>query len=1275
MPPLAFTRVAVAARIEGWSCDVEVEQEYVNNTAGPVEGFVTFQMPATAAVYGVTVVTTNKVIQAQIMEKTTAANKYDDSIASGHSAFLIEQLGPSFFRASCGNVLPTEKVLLKIHYTQELPVDPQEHNSIEFCLPTQITPSHLGFPSPTCSVSISISMASEISHISSPSHPMCTSTLSGSKATVSLNLAESLKSDFRLLISYAGIHEPNVWVEFADQSPSKTAMITFNPLFDTASALLNTEFIFLVDCSGSMSGSRIATTRSTLSSCLGLLPSNVFFNIVRFGSTYESFYPSPVIASTTQISEATPRVWAMEADLGGTEILQPLESIFSQPLKPGASRQIMVFTDGEISNSQEVLMAVHNRAGTIRIFSFGIGPASKELAENLAKSGNGTHVMVLGDSSLREEATSQMSNALQPALVNLSLKFDTGITPIVCIPSTLPPVFSGGNLVAYASFPASNSSRGSVTLCGTDSTGKEQSWTVALDLAQITSTGNQISKLSARRYIRDLEMGFISGISGAEAQSLIISLGIKHSLLSKYTSFVAVQKRETAVSESMTSSEIPSAATSITETTTASGIPAVVPPSALWAKPAGEMRYTDTRQDEQLRGITINPRVVPLLHQERGEITCVNFHREFFLENVWTVIDGCLLVTTVQDGFGPTEHMLIAKAIKHKVKPLLCVNKLDVLLSDTTCTISELSNRIYAHVQEFNSVVAYHLKGDSTMGDLNARPDRGNVLFSCGLQNWGFTLPTFARVYAQKLGIEEDKLVEKLWGNWCWDVPHSRWLKKGEEGTSVTGFEKYVLEPLVKIYTTATEEDLRRFGKTLNLELERDSTLRPLRKQLLGNFLFLQRSLLSMVKANIPSPVEAQKYRAKEFLQSSNARLEAAIHNCSASGPLVIYLQSVYPFPSKNTTMCRILSGTMHDSIPMFYRQSEKPRIIRRIIAMNGTRCETLTVAGCGAFVGVNWSSGDVEKPMILASDKLLCDEIKQPFTPCPTLLFQALSHEPEDMRPLLFPSLMEPGPNESLFDMERPVIFTQIRLTRSATVSGKSPNRHNDFTFTASPLSPEFLSFISCHKGSDIKSLNEKCRELNVSELRILCVFEDNVLAVEPSLNVREIASCLEASFPILCTSEQLCGSRITGLLLTLTHCTFHSDSIHRGMGQVHGALRPLFSSLESAAEPQFIVPMMDVVVIVEPSRLYLVEEKLGPIGQVMQTDPYGSILRLQLHATTASVWQLMHNRKERFALYYYTDKVNWEPVPGSMLVDTPSPARQLYLSTCQLRGMKPLP
>ncbi len=138
------------------------------------------------------------------------------------------------------------------------------------------------------------------------------------------------------------------------------------------------------------------------------------------------------------------------------------------------------------------------------------------------------------------------------------------------------------------------------------------------------------------------------------------------------------------------------------------------------------------------------------------------------------------------------------------------------------------------------------------MGDCSVYPERGTVIFSAGKQGWGFTLRHFARIYSTKLGVSEDKLVEKLWGDNFYDEEKKRWTTSsggsGGEAKVVRGFCKFVLEPIMKMFDVCLSEDrekLDKMMKNLNLPLKVHfpSLLLLLLLSLLNSTIYLSNSI------------------------------------------------------------------------------------------------------------------------------------------------------------------------------------------------------------------------------------------------------------------------------------------------------------------------------------------------------------------------------------------------------------------------------------------------
>ena len=141
---------------------------------------------------------------------------------------------------------------------------------------------------------------------------------------------------------------------------SPAIMLNYFPKFETVEATC--EFIFLIDRSGSMMGSTFKNARETLILFLKSLPPGCTFNIMGFGSHFTSLFSTSVSYNEQHVYEAITHAQSIQANLGGTELLPPLQHVFKQPLLPGFLRQLFLLTDGAVSNTSQCIHEVKNNA-------------------------------------------------------------------------------------------------------------------------------------------------------------------------------------------------------------------------------------------------------------------------------------------------------------------------------------------------------------------------------------------------------------------------------------------------------------------------------------------------------------------------------------------------------------------------------------------------------------------------------------------------------------------------------------------------------------------------------------------------------------------------------------------------------------------------------------------------------------------------------------------------------------------------------------------------
>ncbi|XP_039679647.1 von Willebrand factor A domain-containing protein 5A-like isoform X2 [Perca fluviatilis] len=551
---------------------------YENKEDKPLEAVFVFPLPGDAAVCHFSAKIGQTEIVAEVKEKQKAREEYDDALSSGQQAFLLEESdqSPDIFSLSVGSLRPGESASIRLEYVTELAVQADE--GLRFCLPAVLNPRYQPQGSggsgggnvqmtsvPASMVPYSLSFSARVSspHPVSKVESNCPLdalqyfNTEQTQATVKLAAGHKFDRDVELLIYYKDAHQPTAVVETGQTSAKPgslmgdpVVMLSLYPEFPQAVMSLVAscgEFVFLLDRSGSMAGSRIKSARETLLLLLKSLPIGCYFNIYSFGSSYEHIFPESVEYSQKTMEEALKKVEEMQANLGGTEILEPLKHIYSQPCIPSQPRQLFVFTDGEVCNTKEVINLVRKNSGSHRCFSFGIGEgASSALINGLAKEGGGHAQFITDTDRMQPKVMQSLRFALQPAVIDISVEWD--LPKGVSVTALSPPItalFQGQRSLVYAQLTgqSSEAAEGCVmvkySLAGHPSQNQ-----LHFSLKPAEDTGLTVHRLAARTLIRSLEMeGRESGGEQEEGvKKKVVELSVPSGVSSAFTAFIAVNK-------------------------------------------------------------------------------------------------------------------------------------------------------------------------------------------------------------------------------------------------------------------------------------------------------------------------------------------------------------------------------------------------------------------------------------------------------------------------------------------------------------------------------------------------------------------------------------------------------------------------------------------------------------------------------------------------------------------------------------------------------------
>ena len=230
---------------------------------------------------------------------------------------------------------------------------------------------------------------------------------------------------------------------------------------------------------------------------------------------------------------------------------------------------------------------------------------------------------------------------------------------------------------------------------------------------------------------------------------------------------------------------------------------------------AGDARATDTRADEQERGITIKSTGISLYFEtnilaDGAEkvpylINLIDSpgHVDFSSEvtAALRVTDGALVVVDYVEGVCVQTETVLRQALGEKIKPVLMINKIDRGILELQVD-GETMYQNFVRVIENANVIISTYEADDMGESQQVDPVIGTVAFGSALFGWAFTLTRFARVYAEKFKIDLPKMMQKLWGDNYFDQKGRKWKfeSTADDGTELKRcFVQMIMEPIIRL--------------------------------------------------------------------------------------------------------------------------------------------------------------------------------------------------------------------------------------------------------------------------------------------------------------------------------------------------------------------------------------------------------------------------------------------------------------------------------------------
>lgn len=570
----------ISASIQGIVAEITYEQHFVNHSDDWQEAVYQFPLPENASVNFMQLRIGERIITGTIKEKQAAKKAYTKAKAEGKKAALSEQNRPNIFTQRVANIAPNETIVVSLRFLQTVKY---ANEKFEWRLPTTFTPRYIpsnktpvnerdnleqnpatnltltstGWAAPTDQVPDADEITPPMLPLAASVHPQAPKMQLNIALNAGLPLANiqalyhaidinkqsaihhisltksqvAMDRDFVLQWSPVKSSAPKAAV-FTETLDGETyaLMMLIPPTVKTSP--LPRDIVFIIDTSGSMGGASISQAKAALSLAIDNLAATDRFNIIEFNSNINTLFDdwSPVNIESTRYAKH----WINQLHAnGGTEMLPALQAALHHSTNNERLQQVVFITDGAVGNEAALFRYIYQKINDFRLFTVGIGSApNSHFMTQAAEFGRGSFTHI-GDIQEVSRTMGKLFQQLNSAS-HTQIAVDWGAHSEQ-YPERISDLYAGEPLLLSAKLNALQQ----VTISGHGAS----PWSQTIDLNTPASQPG-IAALWARQKIKSLESQGIQGnLDEATLKERIIKVALKHQLLSRFTSFIAIEDR------------------------------------------------------------------------------------------------------------------------------------------------------------------------------------------------------------------------------------------------------------------------------------------------------------------------------------------------------------------------------------------------------------------------------------------------------------------------------------------------------------------------------------------------------------------------------------------------------------------------------------------------------------------------------------------------------------------------------------------------------------
>jgi Ca-activated chloride channel family protein len=579
----------IRADIQGDLATVTVKQVFQNPTDQVLNAQYLFPVNKDAAIYGMTMIVGDEIVEAVIQRKEEAKKIFDNAQKEGKAASLLTQHRPNMFTQNIANLMPGQPITVTLRYTQTVPkvddyyelvvpliVGPRYESAIAgkpvFAEEGEITvtppeirsdttfgtweleklphyPEVAGLSIPDTidaarvGIEVHLRAGTAISHVHSRTHSIHAS---GEDSNKQVKLSKERiidNADFVLRYQLADTHTSVGLLTAKDDKSGYFSLKIEPPALPAEAEITPREMVFVLDTSGSMNGMPMTASKIFMKHALKHLRPNDYFRIIRFSNNASEFTSTPVPATPENLTRGMEYVELLSTG-GGTEMQTAITQAFAVPPQNNTLRIVVFLTDGYIGHEASLLQQINDTIGNARIYAFGIGSSvNRYLLDEMGRAGRG-FARFIDPTEAPEDVAIELANKLEsPVLTDISIDWgDMNVSHVT--PSVIPDLFAGGSIRVQGKYTGSGTHtiRVNGKVVGHNASMPTQ---VKLPDENTPESHKAIALIWARSQIADWmrQLNTQNTEDKTALKNAITQLGLDYSLMTQWTSFVAVSRK------------------------------------------------------------------------------------------------------------------------------------------------------------------------------------------------------------------------------------------------------------------------------------------------------------------------------------------------------------------------------------------------------------------------------------------------------------------------------------------------------------------------------------------------------------------------------------------------------------------------------------------------------------------------------------------------------------------------------------------------------------